>query len=129
MDEESLPPTDVVVPLTNTAIPPTITAPEVGPRELEFVVLSGDPNGALDISWPMPSEFPVDYRINWAVESGDYPTWTDLSANAFPTVNAYTIAGLDLDVCYKVRVRARYGGSAGGWVQHDVPAGFRRHLR
>ena len=42
--------------------------PDVGPREIEFVVLNGDPNGAIDVSWPVPSEFPVDYRINWAVE-------------------------------------------------------------
>ena len=81
------------------------------------MVLNGDPNGALDVSWPVPSEFPVDYRINWTVESGDYPTWTDLSGNAFPTVNAYTIAGLTADVCFKVRVRARYGGSAGDWIE------------
>ena len=40
-----------------------------------------------------------------------------MSGNAFPVANAYTIAGLDLDVCYKVRVRARYGGSAGGWIE------------
>ena len=121
----AVPPTNTAIPATNTAIPPTNTAvpptntavPNVGPREFEFVVLDGDPNGALDVSWPVPSEFPVDYRINWAVESGDYPTWTDMSGNAFPAVNAYTITGLDLDVCYKVRVRARYGGSAGDWIE------------
>ena len=117
MDEESLPPTDVVVPLTNTAIPPTITAPDVGPRELEFVVLNGDPNGAFDVSWPVPSDYPVDYRINWAAESDGYPSWTDSSGNAFPTVNAYTITGLSPDVCYKVRLRARYVGDAGDWTE------------
>ncbi len=117
MDEESLPPTDVVVPPTNTAIPPTITAPDVGPRELEFVVLNGDPNGAFDVSWPVPSDYPVDYRINWAAESDGYPSRTDSSGNAFPVTNAYTIKGLAVDVCYKVRVRARYGGSAGDWIE------------
>ena len=30
--------------------------PDVGPREIEFVVLNGDPNGAIDVSWPVPSE-------------------------------------------------------------------------
>ena len=114
----AIPATNTMVPPTNTPVPPTNTpAPEVGPRELEFVELSGDPNGALDVSWPVPSEYPVDYRINWAVESEDYLTWTDLSGNAFPTVNAYTITGLSADVCYKVRVRARYGGSAGDWIE------------
>ena len=112
------PPTNTAVPPTNTSVPPTNTpASDVGPREIEFVVLSGDPNGAIDVSWPVPSENPVDYRINWAVESENYPTWTDSSGNAFPTVNAYMITGLAADVCYKVRVRARYGGSAGDWTE------------
>ena len=65
-----VPPTNTLVPPTNTAVPPTNTSvPNVGPREIESVVLNGDPNGALDVSWSVPSEFPVDYRINWAVES------------------------------------------------------------
>ena len=63
----------------------------------------------------MPSGFPVDYRINWAVESENYPTWTDMSGNAFPAINAYTITGLVTDVSYKVR--ARYGGTAGAWIE------------
>ena len=113
-----VPPTNTPVPPTNTPVPPTITpASDVGSREIEFVLLSGDPNGAIDVSWSVPSEVPVDYRINWAVESENYPTWTDSSGNAFPVVNAYTITGLAADVCYKVRVRARYGGSAGDWTE------------
>ena len=121
-----VPPTNTLVPPTNTLVPPTNTRsrrrihpgmPEVGPRDLALVTLNGDPNGAYDVSWPVPSEYPVDYRINWAVETEGFPTWTDLSGNAFPTVNAYTITGLAVDVCYKVRVRARYGGSAGDWTE------------
>ena len=114
----TIPPTNTLVPPTNTAVPPTNTpASNVGPREIEFVVLNGDPNGAYDVSWPVPSDYPVDYRINWAAESDGYPSWTDSSGNAFPAVNAYTIAGLELDVCYKVRVRARYNGRAGDWIE------------
>ena len=113
-----VPPTNTLVPPTNTAIPPTNTqAPVLGPREIAYVVPNGDPNGTLDVNWTVPSEFPVDYRINWAEKDEPYPTWTDLSGNAFPTVNAHMITGLSPDVCYKVRVRARYGGSAGGWIE------------
>ena len=113
-----VPPTNTQVPPTNTAIPPTNTqAPVLGPREIAYVVPNGDPNGTLDVNWTVPSEFPVDYRINWAEKDEPYPTWTDLSGNAFPTVNAHMITGLSPDVCYKVRVRARYGGSAGGWTE------------
>ena len=113
-----VPPTNTLVPPTNTAIPPTNTqAPALGPRDIANVVPNGDPNGALDVTWTVPSEFPVDYRINWAEQDEPYPTWTDLSGNAFPTVNAHTITGLSPDVCYKVQVRARYGGSAGDWTE------------
>ena len=114
----AIPATNTAIPPTNTAVPPTNTSvPNVGPREIESVVLNGDPNGAIDVGWSVPSEYPVDYRINWAAEGEGYPSWTDSNGNAFPVANAYTIAGLDLDVCYKVRVRARYGGSAGGWIE------------
>ena len=120
-----VPPTNTAVPPTNTAIPPTATpipptntaAPALGPREIGSVVLQGDPNGAIDLSWQPPRESPVDYRVNWARANEDFPTWTDLSANKFPTVNSYTITGLESDVCYKVRLRARYGGTAGPWLE------------
>ena len=114
----AVPPTNTLVPPTNTSIPPTNTSvPNIGPREIESVVLNGDPNGAIDVNWSVPSEYPVDYRINWAEEDEGYPSWTDSSGNAFPAVNTYTITGLTADVCYKVRVRARYGGSAGDWTE------------
>ena len=128
----SVPPTDTLVPPTNTAVPPTNTAipptatpipptntaaPALGPREIGSVILQGDPNGAIDLSWQAPRESPVDYRVNWARADEDFPTWTDLSANKFPTVNSYTITGLESDVCYKVRLRARYGGTAGPWLE------------
>ena len=115
----SVPPTNTSVPPTNTLVPPTNTlVPDVGPREIEFVVLNGDPNGAIDVSWPVPSEFPVDYRINWAVESENYPTWTDSSGNAFPAVNAYTITGLVRGCLLQ--------GSGAGAVWRELPATGRR---
>ena len=45
--DTAIPPTDTAIPPTDTAMPPTNTlVPDVGPREIEFVVLNGDPNGA-----------------------------------------------------------------------------------
>ena len=79
--------------------------------------MQGDPSGAFIVTWQPPREAPVDYRINWAREGEDFPTWTDLSANAYPLVNTYTVTGLEIDVCYKFRLRARYGGSAGDWTE------------
>ena len=57
----------------------------------------------------------MDYRVNWTVHDVSYPTWTDLSGNAFPTGNSLTLTGLDHGTLYKVRVRARYDGPAGPW--------------
>ena len=59
-----IPPTNTAVPPTNTPVPPTITlASDVGSRELEFVLLSGDPNGAIDVSWACRP------RIRWITGS------------------------------------------------------------
>ena len=99
-------------------LPPSDTpAPQVGPREIAWVVLQGDPNGAFDVTWSAPSETPFDYRIGWAEEGDEYLSWRDESGNAYPVGNAYTITGLDVNACYKIRVRARYNGSAGGWTE------------
>ena len=57
-----------------------------------------------------PTKTPRDYRVNWARVGERFPTWTDLSGNAFPTSSSYTITGLDEGVRYKVKVRARFNG-------------------
>ena len=59
----------------------------------------------------------MDYRISRARDGEDYPSWRDTNGNGYPVANAYTINGLDVNACYKVRVRARYDGSAGGWIE------------
>ena len=38
----------------------------------------------------------------------DWPSWTDESANLYPTTTSQKIAGLDQGAEYSVRVRARY---------------------
>ena len=73
--------------------------------------------GVLEASWDVPSETPRDYRVSWAKVGESFRTWTDLSGNAFPTSPSYTITGLDEGVRYKVKVRARYNGSAGDWTE------------
>ena len=58
---------------------------------------------------------PRDFRVNWAHEDEELPTWVDLSGNAFPTTPSYTVIGLKPGERYKVRVRARYNGEPGDW--------------
>ena len=97
--------------------------------ELEVV---SEATGTLTLRWIPPVASPndgqvlSDYRISWALEGGNFATWTDLGRNAFPAapLSEYTITGLDPGSAYKVRMRTRYnrGPSAGArwsgpWVQ------------
>ena len=87
----------------------------LGPRDIGRITLTSAQPGTIQASWEAPSETPVDYRISWAKAGEPYLTWTDLSGNAFPTDPSRTIADLEESETYKVKVRARYGGSAGDW--------------
>ena len=87
----------------------------LGPRDIGRITLTSAQPGTIQASWEAPSETPVDYRISWAKAGEPYLTWTDLSGNAFPTDPSRTIADLEEGETYKVKVRARYGGSAGDW--------------
>ena len=87
----------------------------LGPRDIGRITLTSAQPGTIQASWEAPSETPVDYRILWAKAGESYLTWTDLSGNAFPTDPSRTIADLEEGETYKVKVRARYGGSSGDW--------------
>ena len=87
----------------------------LGPRDIGRITLTSAQPGTIQASWEAPSETPVDYRISWAKAGEPYLTWTDLSGNAFPTDPSRTIADLEEGETYKVKVRARYSGSAGDW--------------
>ena len=113
---------------TFTAVSPTNTPTATdtpvptGGRMVSNVRLSSSQAGVLEVSWDAPGETPKDYRVSWAKVDDDFLTWTDLSGNAFPTSNSYTITGLDAGARYKVQVRARYNeGGSGEW--HDVVEG------
>ena len=59
----------------------------------------------------------------------DYPADTATAGNAYPNSTAHTLAGLEYDTDYKIRVRARYsdGENAaspwnGPWTErHRIP--------
>ena len=86
-----------------------------GTRDIGLIILNSTLPGVIDVAWGAPSEAPVDYRLSWTKASTQFPTWTDLSGNAFPTDTSYTITGLEEDEAYKVVVRARYDGTSGDW--------------
>ena len=86
--------------------------------------LSSDSPGELTISWDRPSPAPDDYRIVWAREDLDFPSWR--AANEANRGNEYpggdrtsiTLTGLTKGAVFKVMVRARYasgGDNDGPW--------------
>ena len=90
------------------------------PRDIGRMTLSSAVPGVIDASWEAPGEAPANYRIMWAKTGEPFKTWTDLSGNAFPIEPAQTIAGLEEDKTYKVKVRASYDGTAGNWTGEAV---------
>ena len=67
--------------------------------------------GELHIQWTAPDLPPTDYRVNWGPADERFPGWRDASGNVFATGTALTLRNLQPGADYKVRVRARYGGS------------------
>ncbi len=105
-----------VDPPENTTTTTVLDPPDPrGPRDIGRITLASSAPGAIQASWEPPAEDPADYRITWAKAGDSYLTWTDLTGNAFPTDPSWTIAGLEEDGEYKVKIRARYGGTSGDW--------------
>ena len=85
-------------------------------KAVQNLQASSSQPGEITVTWDAPSSAPRDYRINWAPDGENFPSWRNSSGNAFPTSASYTITGLDQGVTYKIRVRARYDGPNGGWA-------------
>ena len=105
------------VPASYTQTQPVVLEPNEprDARDMGRIILSSTQPGTIDVGWEAPNEAPVDYRISWAKVGEPFPLWTDLSGNAFPTDTSHTITGLEEGETYKVKVRARYDGTAGDW--------------
>ena len=101
------------VDVTITDVPAQV--PQSDPRGVYHLTLTSTESGVIEAGWDAPGESPVDYRISWAKTGESFRTWTDMTGNAFPTGASHTITGLEEGEEYKVKVRARYGGSSGPW--------------
>ena len=69
---------------------------------------AADETGQLLLTWTAPNSDPTDYHINWTKSTEEYPANTAEAGNAHPTDTTHTLAGLEFDTDYKIRVRARY---------------------
>ena len=74
------------------------------------LTLTSDAPGTLTATWDAASPVPTDYRIDWAKTGEDYTSWKVDDGHLYPeaTATTATIADLDHDTEYKVRMRARY---------------------
>ena len=72
-----------------------------------LTVLSTAPH-TLSITWNAADPEPSDYRVMWAKEGADPPTWRDKRRNAYPTTTSHTVTGLAAGKEYRLWVRARY---------------------
>ena len=106
---------DVIIATNNDVAPaePPVTPPD--PRGISGLTLISTQSGTIQATWNAPNETPRDYRISWAKVGEQFLTWTNLTGNAFPTASSHTIPGLEGGAEYEVKVRARYGDSAGAW--------------
>ena len=91
-----------------------------GPRDIGRISWGSTDPGTVQASWEAASEAPANYRVSWARVGQPYPTWTDLTGNAFPTYPFQAITGIEEGAEYKVRVRANYDGTVGDWSDEVI---------
>ena len=74
------------------------------------VTLTSDTPGTLTVSWEAASPTPTDYRVDWAKSDEDFQSWKVDEGHKYPapTATTATIADLEHDTEYKIRMRARY---------------------
>ena len=85
--------------------------PTPEPGTIDTLAATDDDTGQLVLTWgppAAPNADPTDYHINWAKSTESYPADTAEAGNTHPTETTHTLAGLEYDIQYNVRVRARY---------------------
>ena len=93
------------------------------------LTLTSDTPGTLTVSWDTTSPVPTDHRVDWAKTGEDYQSWKVDDGHLYPapTATSVTIADLEHDTEYKIRLRTRYyrgeyeGKSWGGpWATDTI---------
>ena len=88
---------------------PEDTTPPAG--TIDTITAVDNDTGQLLLTWTAPAApnaDPTDYHVNWGKSAEDYPADTAEAGNAHPTGTTHTLAGLEFDTDYNIRVRARY---------------------
>ena len=85
--------------------------PTPEPGTIDTLAATDDDTGQLVLTWgppAAPNADPTDYHINWAKSTESYPADTAEAGNAHPDSTTHTLASLEYDTDYNIRVRARY---------------------
>ncbi len=103
--------------LVATLLSPTATGVQALESPVTDVnVAPGAESGQIVITWSEPPEQPVDYRVSWAPENGNFRSLAANQGNAFVTETRYVVSGLTPGARYKAKVRARFGeGRRSAW--------------
>ena len=94
-----------------TPTPEPSQDPTPEPGTIDTLGATDDDTGQLVLTWQAPAApnaDPTDYHLNWAKSAEDYPADTAEAGNAHPTTTTHTLTGLEYDIQYNIRVRARY---------------------
>ena len=94
-----------------TPTPEPSPDPTPEPGTIDTLAATDDDTGQLVLTWETPAApnaTPTDYHVNWAKSADEYPADTAEAGNAHPTTTTHTLASLEYDTDYNVRVRARY---------------------
>ena len=120
----------VLVGVITTLALSSFTAEAQGnPGAVANLQLTSTTAGTLTVSWDAASPTPTDYRVDWAKSDEDYQSWKVDDGHVYPadTATAVTIADLEHNTEYKIRMRARYykgeheGKSWGGpWATETI---------
>ena len=93
------------------------------------LTLTSNAPGTLTVSWESASPTPTDHRVDWAKSDEEYTSWKVDDGHVYlaDTATTVTIADLEHDTEYKIRMRARYyrgeheGKSWGGpWATETI---------
>ena len=74
------------------------------------LTLTSNAPGTLTVSWDATNPTPTDYRVDWAKSTEGYKSWKVDEGHKYPapTATRATIANLEHNTQYKIRMRARY---------------------
>ena len=74
------------------------------------LTLTSNAPGTLTVSWDATNPTPTDYRVDWAKSTEGYKSWKIDEGHKYPapTATRATIANLEHNTQYKIRMRARY---------------------